>query len=90
MADNYSEGGRESRCVNIELAVLAYEIRVLIEVLLMGIQSLMDNPLAAPVKEELGVLAKLAGQGADALIALDAALDEPVEDPVGEPARLSA
>ncbi len=90
MAENYSERGRESRCVNIELAVLAYEIRVLIEVLLMGIQSLMDNPLAAPVKEELGVLAKLAGQGADALVALDAALDTPVEDPVGEPARLSA
>jgi hypothetical protein len=90
MADNHSEGGHESRCVNIELAVLAYEIRVLIEVLLMGIQSLMDNPLAAPVKEELGVLAKLAGQGADALIALDAALDKPVGDPVDEPARLSA
>ena len=90
MADNHSESGQGSRCVNIELAVLAYEIRVLIEVLLMGIQSLMANPLAEPVKEELGVLAKLAGQGADALVALDAALDQPVEDPVGEPARLSA
>ncbi len=90
MADNYSEGGQGSRCVNIELAVLAYEIRVLVEVLLMGIQSLMENPAAAPVKEELGVLAKLAGQGAEALVALDAALDDPAEDPAEEPARLSA
>lgn len=90
MADNYSKGGQESRRSNIELAVLAYEIRVLVEVLLMGVQSLIDNPLAAPVKEELGVLAKLAGQGAEALIALDAALDESVEDPVAEPAKLSA
>jgi hypothetical protein len=90
MADNYSKGCQESRRSNIELAVLAYEIRVLIEVLVMGVQSLMDNPLAAPVKEELGVLAKLAGQGAEALIALDAALDEPVDDPVKEPAKLSA
>jgi hypothetical protein len=90
MADNYSKGGQESRRNNIELAVLAYEIRVLIEVLVMGVQSLMDNPLAAPVKEELGVLAKLAGQGAEALIALDAALDGSVDDPVQEPAKLSA
>ena len=90
MADNYLEGDRGSRCINIELAVLAYEIRVLVEVLLMGIQSLVENPLAAPIKEELGVLAKLAGQGAEALVALDAALDRPSEDPVDEPARLSA
>ena len=41
-------------------------------------------------KEELGVLAKLAGQGAEALVALDAALDDPAEDPAEEPARLSA
>jgi hypothetical protein len=86
MAENYGEGGRDSRNVNIELAVLAYEIRVLVEVVLMGIQSLIDNPQAEPVKEELGVLAKLAGQGAEALIALDAALDEPA----AEPARLRA
>lgn len=79
MADNYLETSSDSRCVNIELAVLAYEIRILVEVLLMGIQSLVENPQAAPVKEELGVLAKLAGQGADALVALDAALDAPDE-----------
>jgi hypothetical protein len=80
MADNYFAIGGDGPRVNIELAVLAYEIRILIEVLVMGIQSLIDNPQAAPIKEELGVLAKLAGQGAEALVALDAALDEPVEE----------
>jgi hypothetical protein len=90
MADDYLESGRDGRCLNIELAVLAHEIRILVEVLLMGVQSLMDNPLAAPVKEELGVLAKLAGQGAEALVALDAALDGTTEDPEVEPTRLTA
>ena len=33
---------------------------------------------------------QLAGQGAEALVALDAALDDPAEDPAEEPARLSA
>jgi hypothetical protein len=77
MAENYGESGRESRSVNIELAVLAHEVRILVEVVLMGIQSLMDTPRAEPVREELAVLAKLAGQGAEALIALDAALEAP-------------
>jgi hypothetical protein len=86
MAEACVESGRQSRDMNVELSVLAYEIRILVEVLMMGIQSLMDNPLAEPVREELGVLAKLAGQGTEALIALDAALDESTEEPV----RLSA
>ena len=77
MAEQYAEGGPENRNLDIELSVLAYEVRVLVEVVLMGLQSLMDAPQAGPVKQELGVLAKLAGQSAEALIALDAALDEP-------------
>ena len=79
MADNYLETSCDGRFHSIELAVLAYEIRVLIEVLLMGITSLIEDPQAAPIREELGVLAKLAGQGADALIAFDAALETPDE-----------
>ncbi len=86
MADNHVEHDRNSGGLTIELAVLAYEIRILVEVLMMGIQSLADKPEAEPVREELGVLAKLAGQGTDALIALDAALDTPVR----EPAKLRA
>lgn len=86
MADNHVEHDRNSGGLTIELAVLAYEIRILVEVLMMGIQSLIDKPEAEPVREELSVLAKLAGQGTDALIALDAALDTPVR----EPAKLRA
>jgi hypothetical protein len=83
IAENYVERVRENRGDNVELAVLAYEIRVLIEVVLMGLESLMDQPQAILVKDELAVLAKLAGQGAEALVSLDAALD-------AEPVRLRA
>jgi hypothetical protein len=76
MADDHFS--RESRVPSIELATLAYEIRIVVEVLSMGIHSLMDNPGAEAIRSELGVLAKLAGQGTEALVALDAALDEPV------------
>lgn len=76
IVENYVERPRESRSDKVELAVLAYEVRVLIEVVMMGLESLMEAPQAILVKEELAVLAKLAGQGSDALVALDAALDE--------------
>jgi hypothetical protein len=75
IAENYVERSRENRGDNVELAVLAYEVRVLIEVVMMGLESLMEAPQAILVKEELAVLAKLAGQGTEALVALDAALD---------------
>jgi hypothetical protein len=76
IAENYVERARESRGDKVEAAVLACEIRVLIEVVLMGLESLMEAPQAILVKEELAVLAKLAGQGTEALVALDAALDD--------------
>jgi hypothetical protein len=83
IAENYAEHTRESRTDKLEASVLAYEIRVLLEVVLMGLESLMEVPQAILVKEELAVLAKLAGQGTEALVALDAALDD-------EPVRLRA
>lgn len=75
MADDGVDGCRCCRNRDIELASLAHEIRILVEVLLMGLQSLMEHPQAEQVRSELGVLSKLAGQGTEALVALDAALD---------------
>jgi hypothetical protein len=89
MADDGGVGCRCCRNRDIELASLAHEIRILVEVLLMGIQSLMEHPQAAQVRNELGVLAKLAGQGTEALAALDGALDgaDEAQNPSERPER---
>ena len=74
MANTENKGVSEDGNHRIEIATLFHELRIAVEALLMGIKTLLQKPEAAPVVDQLGILATLAHQGAETIAALDTAL----------------
>ena len=75
MADNENKDASAEGNLRIEIATLFSELRIAIEALVMGIRTVLNKAEAVLMKADLEILATLAQQGAEAIAALDAAME---------------
>jgi len=77
MADSENTGapGAGNNDLRVEVATLLFELRIAIEATTVGIKNIIDKPIAAPIRGELSILFRLVEQGAEALNALDGAME---------------
>ena len=81
MADNENKDASAEGNLRIEIATLFSELRIAIEALVMGIRTLLQKAEAVLVKADLEILAMLAQRSAEAIAALDTALEGLIRRP---------
>lgn len=67
MAENDNTPPADEGNIRIEARRLVFEVRIVLESVAHGLESLISRPEAIFLKEELGVLRKLTTQAAEAL-----------------------